>query len=293
MRSRECTRWRRWCATCRGRRPCSWRQVRAGRGAPGVLSHLLPCVGCTQTAHRATICARSAAHAPSHLRPQARIPYGRPGYALCHVPHPIDACRRRAAPPQATWQRSALSFHAICTASAAPSPPAVPPPAVHATGGFRTLEALLRGSSSPSRVKRKALSLFMDLMDTQPAAGAAGAGAGTAADGDADGLWAAEGQGADLGAGGAGGPDGDLHVMRVTVNQAAEGGQQVGGRAASAAGVCGGGLGIGTSWTCLWSSLAVERLPNGAISLRPGQRAPQCDGHAGTSARPSCVWVNR
>ncbi|KAG2493284.1 hypothetical protein HYH03_008420 [Edaphochlamys debaryana] len=37
-------------------------------------------------------------------------------------------------------------------------------------GGFRSLELLLRGEGSGARVKRRALSLFMDLVDTQPAA---------------------------------------------------------------------------------------------------------------------------
>ncbi|PNW80578.1 hypothetical protein CHLRE_07g323500v5 [Chlamydomonas reinhardtii] len=48
-------------------------------------------------------------------------------------------------------------------------------------GGFGTLEALLRGEAVSPRVKRKSLSLFMDLVDTQPAAAAAAAEAGAAA----------------------------------------------------------------------------------------------------------------
>ncbi|KAG2450497.1 hypothetical protein HYH02_004998 [Chlamydomonas schloesseri] len=66
-------------------------------------------------------------------------------------------------------------------------------------GGFRTLEALLRGEVVSPRVKRKALSLFMDLVDTAPAAGAGagagGAGGGAAAAGAAGGAEAPAGAG--------------------------------------------------------------------------------------------------
>ncbi|GFR47185.1 hypothetical protein Agub_g8777, partial [Astrephomene gubernaculifera] len=58
-------------------------------------------------------------------------------------------------------------------------------------GGFSHLELLLRGGLVAPRVKRKALSLFMDLVDTQPAgttAGGAAGGAAAAATGTAAGV---------------------------------------------------------------------------------------------------------
>ncbi|GIL75880.1 hypothetical protein Vretifemale_5609 [Volvox reticuliferus] len=50
-------------------------------------------------------------------------------------------------------------------------------------GGFGALEELLRGESVAARVKRRALSLFMDLVDIRPAGAEAGAGAAAVSSG--------------------------------------------------------------------------------------------------------------